>query len=293
MCRVLCCFSLLFLTLGWNAAASAEDAAEDAAGESYLLRYSLEPGQTLRYEVTHVAKTKTRIKGEEEASNVHTTSQRHLSVTESDDLGVTFDHIVDSVEMTQQQGDKEEIRWDSGSGEEAPRMFSKVAEQMGQTLASIKVNNRGQELEREDFGGTKASLGMGTLTLALPKEPIRIGGSWSVPREVKTRTEDKEVKTIKIREVYTLEKVKTGVATLSIRSEPLTPIDQESVKAQVVQQLSNGEIRFDLDAGHMLSKKLDWDETVVGFQGPNSMMEYRAKMTETLIPDTQRSARRP
>ena len=214
-------------------------------------------------------------------------------MTESDDLGVTFDHIVDSVEMTQQQGDKEEIRWDSSSGEEAPRMFSKVAEQMGQTLASIKVNNRGQELEREDFGGTKASLGMGTLTLALPKEPMRIGGSWSVPREVKTRTEDKEVKTIKIREVYTLEKVKTGVATLSIRSEPLTPIDQESVKAQVVQQLSNGEIRFDLDAGHMLSKKLDWDETVVGFQGPNSMMEYRAKMTETLIPDTQRSAKRP
>ncbi|KAA1259302.1 hypothetical protein LF1_18320 [Rubripirellula obstinata] len=280
MCRILCCLS--FLILSSNLGVSAED---------YLLRYSLKSGQTLRYEVTHAAKTKTRIKGEEEASNVHTTSQRHLAVTDANDSGATFNHIVDSVEMTQQQGDKDEIRWDSESGEEAPKMFSKVAEQMGQTLATIKINTRGQELEREDFGGTKASLGMGSLTLALPEEPIRIGGSWSVPREVKTRTEENEVKTIKIREVYTLEKVKTGVATLSIRSEPLTPIDQESVKAQVVQQLSNGEIRFDLDAGCMLSKKLDWDETVVGFQGPNSMMEYRAKMTETLIPETERSAR--
>lgn len=285
MCRILCCLSLLILTFGLNV--SAEDSAE-----GYLLRYSLKSGQTLRYEVTHAAKTKTRIKGEEEASNVHTTSQRHLAVTESDDLGSTFDHVVESVEMTQQQGDKDEIRWDSGSGEEPPKMFGKVAEQIGQKLATIKINVRGQELEREDFGGTKASLGMGSLTLALPDEPMKVGGSWSVPREVKTRTEDNEVKTIKIREVYTLEKVKTGVATLSIRSEPLTPIDQESVKAQVVQQLSNGEIRFDMDAGCMLSKKLDWDETVVGFQGPNSMMEYRAKMTETLIPESERSAKR-
>lgn len=266
--------------------------ADDGSGE-YKLRYTLQSGQTLRYEVTHVAKTKTRIQGDEEVTNMHTTSRRHLAVTEANDDGATFDHVVESVEMTQQQGDKDEIRWDSGSGDEAPKIFAKVADQIGQKLATIQINQRGQELEREDFGGTKASLGMGSLTLALPEEAMKVGSSWSVPREVKTRTAENEVKIIKIREVYTLEKVKTGVATLSIRSEPLTPIDDESVKAQVVQQLSNGEIRFDLDAGHMISKKLDWDETVVGFQGPNSLMEYRAKMTETLIPEMQRSAKRP
>ena len=91
------------------------------------------------------------------------------------------------------------------------------------------------------------------------------------------------VKVIKIQERYTLEKVQTGVATLSLRSEPLTPMNEESVRAQVVQQLSNGEIRFDLDNGRMLSKQLDWDETVVGFQGPNSLMEYQAGMSERLL----------
>lgn len=100
------------------------------------------------------------------------------------------------------------------------------------------------------------------------------------------------VKPFKIRELYTLEKVKSGVATISIKSEPLTPIDEESVRAQVVQQLSNGTIKFDLDAGHMISKELAWDETVVGFQGPNSLMEYRARMTEELIDDVVRTARR-
>lgn len=261
--------------------------------EKVLLRYMLEPGEQVRYEVTHVAKTKTRIQGAEETSNVHTTSNRHWNVTAANDGEMTFDHIVDTVAMTQQQGESEEIRWDSASGDAPPPVFEKVAEKMGETLSTISINARGQETSREDFGGTKASLGMGSLTLALPEEAIAIGSSWSVPREVNTRTEEGEIKIIKIRELFTLEKVKTGVATISIRSEPLTPIDDETVRAQVVQQLSNGQIRFDVDAGRMLGKQLDWDETVVGFQGPNSLMEYRARLTETLVTEAPRTAKRP
>ncbi|MEO1524276.1 MAG: hypothetical protein AAFX06_02520 [Planctomycetota bacterium] len=260
---------------------------------TYLLRYKLTDGQRLNYEVTHVAKTKTRIQGEEEISQVHTLSKRHWQVAEVADEEMTFDHVVDSVEMTQQQGEKDEIRWSSESGEEAPRIFSRVAESLGKALATVTINTRGQETNREDHGGgTKASLGMGALSIALPKEPMAVGQTWSIPREIQTRTEDGLVKQIKIRELYKLEKVKSGVAVLSVRSEPLTPIDEESVQAQVVQQLSNGTIRFDIDAGHMISKELQWDETVVGFNGANSLMEYRARFNEKLVDNITRTARR-
>ncbi len=265
--------------------------ADDA--ETYLLRYQLKPGEQIHYEVTHVAKTKTRLNGTEGISQVHTISNRHWAVAGVLDQEATFDHIIDAVAMTQQQDDQEELRWNSDSGAPAPAVFKRVAEQIGKTLSTLTINSRGQELEREDNGGTKASLGMGSLTLAFPEKPIAVGDSWSVPREVKTRTEDGLVKPIKIREVYTLEKVKTGVATLSLRSEPLTPMTDESIRAQVVQQLSNGTIRFDIDNGRMLSKQLDWDETVVGFQGPNSLMEYRARLTEKLVDGVQRTARLP
>jgi hypothetical protein len=266
--------------------------ADDSEGEKYLLRYDLSSGEQLHYEVTHVAKTKTRIRGAEEISQVHTVSQRHWDISKGNADEVTFDHVVDAVEMTQQQGDAEEVRWDSESGAAPPKIFERVAEQIGTTISTLTVTPRGQETKRENNGGTKASLGMGSLTIAFPEEPIGVGQSWSIPREVKARTEDGEVKTIKIRELYTLEKVKTGVATLSVRSEPLTPLKDESVRAQVVQQMSNGEIRFDLDNGRMLSKQLDWDETIVGFQGANSLMEYRARLTERLVDGIQRTARR-
>ncbi|QDT03439.1 hypothetical protein K227x_18220 [Rubripirellula lacrimiformis] len=289
--------SLAALVLVGSIACGAPAGAEDSTSilepaETYLLRYKLQADEQIPYEVTHIAKTKTRIRGAEEVSNVHTVSQRHWSVTKATKDEMTFEHVVDSVEMTQQQGEAEELRWDSTTGEKPVAVFEKVAEQIGEKLSTISINARGQETSREDFGGTKATLGMGSLTLALPEEPVAVGATWSVPREVRTRTEEGEVKVIKIRELFTLEKVKTGVATLSVRSEPLTPIDDESVRAQVVQQLSNGQIRFDIDAGRMLSKQLDWDETVVGFQGANSLMEYRARMTEKLIDGIERTASR-
>lgn len=266
--------------------------AEEPAGETYLLRYSLTAGEQLDYEVTHVAKTKTRIRGSEEVSQVHTTSQRHWNVVDANPSVFTFQHILDAVQMTQQQGEAEEVRWDSQEYTEPPAIYEHIAAQIGHPLATLTITPRGQEVKREDDTGTKASLGMGSLTLAFPEEPIAVGSSWSVPREVKARGEEGEVKTIKIRELFTLEKVQTGVAYLTVRGEPLTPINEESIRAQVVQQLSNGTIRFDLDNGRMLSKQLDWDETVVGFQGPNSLMEYRARFTERLLDGVERTAKR-
>lgn len=250
-----------------------------------LLRHRLTADQTLRYRVTHVAKTNTRMNGSEEIANVHTVSTRAWRVTNANAQEMTFDHVVETVAMTQQNGDADEIRWDSATGEKPPAVFSVVASQIGSPLATVTINPQGQEIRREDHGGTKASLGMGKLTLAFPETPVSIGGAWSVPTEIQARLESGEAKTIKIRQVYTLEKISAGVATLAIKSETLTPINDESVSAQVVQQLSNGSLRFDVDNGYLLSKELVWDETVVGFQGANSMMEYRARMNEELIRD--------
>lgn len=263
------------------------------AGDAYLLRYRLSVDEAVRYEVTQVAKTKTRIRGTEETAHVHTTSEKLWRVIEvAEDGKMTFGHSVDAVEMMQQTGSNEEIRWSSRSGEAPPIIFEAVADQLQKPLVTVTINPRGQETARQQHAGTEMQLGMGGLTLALPEEPIAVGGSWSVPREIKARDEAGQIKVIKARETYRLEKVQTGVATLRVRTEVLTPIEQASVKAQIIQQLSNGSIRFDIDAGRVLSKELDWDETVVGFQGDNSLMEYRARITERLIEGPARTAKR-
>ncbi len=267
--------------------------ARAAENETYQLRYRFAADETIRYEVTHVAKTKTRISGTEESANVHTVSQKVWNVSSTNDDGeITFVHSVDAVALTQQAGQAPEIRWSSDSGETPPLLFETVAEQIKRPLSTVTIDARGAELTRETHAGVETNLGMGGLTIPLPDDAIAVGHTWSAPREIRARGEAGEVKIIKARDVYTLEKVQTGVATLKVRTEVLTPIEAASVKAQIVQQLSNGTIRFDIDAGRCLSKQLDWDETVVGFQGPNSLMEYRARLTETAVEPPTRTARR-
>ena len=51
-----------------------------------------------------------------------------------------------------------------------------------------------------------------------------------------------------------------------------------------MQQLTNGELKFDIDAGRVISRQIDWDETVVGFSGDDSLMKYLARFTEKLVP---------
>lgn len=267
-----------------------DSASDDSA---YLLRYKLQPDEKLHYEVTHTAKTKTQINGDEETSDMNTISHRHWAVKDAQSDSMTFGHVLDSVSMTQSTNDAPATRWDSSTSSTPPDVFAPVAKKIGQEISTITINARGQQLDREEAEGSpSADLGMGSLTLAFPETPLKIGDSWSVPRQIRVR-ENEEQKVIKIRELYTLIKVRTGVATLTVRSEPLTPINSQSVAAQVVQQMSNGEIRFDIDAGRMLEKRLDWDENVVSFRGPNSEMSYRAQLTENLVPsETIRSARR-
>lgn len=271
---------------------SGSPTSQNSGEETYLLRHKLNTNQKIRYEVTHVAKTKTRINGTEEIANVHTKSVRSWDVQSAKPSEMTFDHQVESVSMTQQSGEATEVRWDSTTGEQPPKIFSVVADQIGKPLATVTIDEKGDEIRRQTHAGSESSLGMGALTLSLPAEPVAIGTKWAVPSEIQARTDDGLVKVIKIRQVYTLKKVKAGVATIDIKSETLTPIDEESIKAQVVQQLSNGSIRFDIDNGYLLGKELNWDETVVGFQGAGSMMEYRARMTEELVrnDDTDGSA---
>ena len=64
------------------------------------------------------------------------------------------------------------------------------------------------------------------------------------------------------------------------KSEMLTIISEPKEEAQVLQQLSNGTIHFDIDAGRMISKELSWDKVVVGFSGAGSVMDYSARLEE-------------
>ncbi len=155
--------------------------------------------------------------------------------------------------MRQKQGDKPEIVYDSRKDEKAPEIFARIAETVAKPIAMITIDPSGTVVEREKQSKVAAfdMGGMGELAVPLPKEPVAIGAQWSIPRETRVKLENGTYKTIKLREQYTLEKVSAGVATIRVDTHPLTPSNDANVDSQIMQQLSKGTIKFDIDSGSL------------------------------------------
>ena len=122
--------------------------------------------------------------------------------------------------------------------------------------------------------------GIGDLTVPLPEKAIKVGAKWHLDEEVKLSDEQRRVKLVQVRHQYTLDKVESGVATISVATQSLTPVDDPKFEAQLVQRMQKGTIRFDVDAGRILARQMDLDETVLGFSGADSSMQYVARYSE-------------
>lgn len=260
------------------------------AQEKFKLEYKLKPGEQIVSKVYHEAETETNISGTSEGSRSQTTSIKIWEVKSTEkDGNITFVYSIDSVDMQQSIGDGEELKYNSKSDKEAPKIFQRVAETVQKPLATITINRFGEVIKRDNE--LKSPLmGIGDLAVPLPPEPVAVGAEWQVPRDLRVRLDDGTYKVIKVRELYKLEKVSNGVATIRMESQPLTPVSDPSIEAQLIQQLSKGAIKFDLDTGRLISKKLDWSENVVGFRGAESSMRYNATWSEELLPATARTA---
>jgi hypothetical protein len=257
---------------------------------TYALKYKLRPGEKIYCKVVHFAETRTKMSDHEETSSSRTTSEKVWEVKSVDaDGNMTFEYRINSVDLAQRRGDAAEIHYSSDSEQPAPDIFKPVAETIGKPIATITIDPRG-EVKTRDKEMKTPPLGMGEITIPLPAGPVAIGAEWSVPREMRVKLDNGTQKTFKVRELYTLMKVSAGVATIRVESQPLTPLNDPGAESQLIQQLSNGHIKFDLDQGRMLSKQLDWSEEVIGFRGPNSLLKYDARLTEELIPESQRTA---
>jgi hypothetical protein len=258
--------------------------------DKFKLRYKYDRGEVIRWKVVHLATTETKIQGNSQSARSRASSVKVWTVEDVNDNGnMTLTHSVDSVDMWQKMTDRPEIRYNSETDETAPPEYRHVAKTLSRPLTTVTIQPDGTVVDRES-DSPEHKFGVGNMVMRLPEQPIAVGSTWFESSEIRVRLPDKRVKRIKTRKLYTLDKVQTGVATISVKTEVLTPVHEAQVKAGLIQQLTEGEIKFDIDAGRVLSKQLDWDETVVGFNGADSMLKYLARITEDILPSAGSTA---
>lgn len=262
------------------ASAQLEKSTQVLSGTQFELKYRFQPGEEILSKVIHLVTMDTKIAGTEEIVETRSVSIRRWKITAVDKRGnITFLHYVDKANMWQKVTGRPEIRFDSESDEQPHELYRNVAKTIGVSLATITISPQGVILGRES-AQPHFNPGIGELTVPLPDRPVKVGQKWYIPNELRIATADGRYKRIQTRQLYTLQKVQTGVATIKVATQVLTPIRDPKIQSKLIQRLQHGTIKFDLDAGRVRSKQMDLNERVIGFNGAASIMHYLTRFTE-------------
>src|SRR5262245_19229129 len=283
---------VVMLSYGSRRACVAEDTSSPPAGPKYALTYKFRPGEVIRTQVWHRANSETTISGT--TQTVETTSGS-IKVWRIQDVdrqgGITFEHSVESVDMRQKVGGRQEITYNSTTDKEPPQAYAAVAKEVGVPLIVVTIDPTGKTLKRVDKrAAPPADAASSQIVVPLPAEPVSVGENWNVPQDVTVTLEGGETKVIKTRQHYTLEKVANGVATISVATQVLTPMSNPKIQSQVSQRLTQGTVRFDIDQGRVISQRLDLDERVLGFHGADSSVHFVGRFTEEYLPPAAKTA---
>jgi Family of unknown function (DUF6263) len=252
---------------------------------TYQLAYKFRPGEEFRTKITHLATVDTKVKGVEETMKSRSVSSKLWKIRKVEPNGnITFTHMIEWVDMWKSLTGRPESKYDSRTDAEVPADYEQVAKSIGVPLATITIDPIGRIVNRESAQNAISS-SIGDLTVPFPAQPVKIGDSWHIPQDVTLRDEEGRVKPVQVRQRYTLEKVETGVATIVVKTQVLTPVNDPKLESQLIQRLQSGTVKFDIEAGRIIQRQMDLDETVLGFSGPESSMQYLARYSEEHVKD--------
>jgi hypothetical protein len=255
------------------------------------LRYKFQKGETVRWRVEHRSHVKTTVSGTTQTAESITFSVKRWIVNNVDEQGnATFEHSVESVQMRQKLSGRQEVAYDSLTDKQVPQVFESAASSVGIPLAELTIDAKGKVTHRENKAPGQVGDESSQITLLLPANSVAVGEKWNFPNELDVALADGTRKKIQMRQQYTLEDVRNGIAILRLETQILTPIKDPAVEAQVMQRETAGEIRFDIEAGRIVGQQYDSDRQCVGFNGENSSLHCRTRFSESLLEDVSPTA---
>lgn len=257
--------------------------AAEPAPEAVTLAYRFREGDRIDMEVAHRALTETTMNGTTQAVETMTDSTKTWRVVATDDAGrATLEHSVDDVTMTSRTSDRGEIRWSSRGDAAPPPGYEGVRPSLGVPLSRLVIDRAGRVIERQELRPSPPSSTGDLVVVPLPDGPVTPGAEWTIPQEVVVEVPNGPRKLVRTRLRYRLDSVADGIATIRVDTTVLTPVDDPRLEARLLERIWDGEIRFDIDAGRVISRRTGIDRRVVGFGGPESSVRYKASLEETV-----------
>lgn len=254
------------------------------AAEPVRLEYRFHVGDRVDMEVRHRALTETTIGSTRQATETATDSRKIWQVVAVDDDGrTTLEQSVDEVHMTSRTSDRGEIRWSSSDTDPPPPGYETVGQSLGVPLTRMVIDRAGRVIARHDLRPIPPVSTGDLVVVPLPDDPVVVGATWTVPDEVVVEAPHAGRKSVRTRLRYQIEAIEDGLATIAVDTTVLTPIDDPRLEARLLERIWDGTILFDIDRGRVHSRSTTTDRRVVGFEGPQSSIRYKASLEEQVV----------
>jgi hypothetical protein len=271
----LAALAILWGIVGPHTPASSEDT------PTYQLRFRFDPGQDWYYVSPGGASY--LIEHPQLKDTVSHTSMflRHMSVTQvNQDGSADVQLVLDRAYMTAKNGGVDSV-YNSEIPDKVPTEFESVHTSIGKPQ-KFRLSPLGKILPIP--GETKA-VEQVELLIELPEQPIAVGSIWKERFEasVHVNRESMLMRQIKMERRFELVSVENGIATITLNTVCLSPINDPFQESQIIQRKTKGVIRFDIEKGFLVDRQLQVVEKVVGQDGPGSALTVRSMRVDQLI----------
>lgn len=266
---------LLAGTLEFSTPAISEDA------RTYQLRYHFQKGQNLHYVCPNGASYLVEYAQAQETI-LHTSMfLRHMTVVDVNPDGTANVQLVlDRAYLTAKNAEVNSI-YNSQQPDQVPTEFASVHASIGKAQ-NFRLSPLGKILP---IAGQPDSVEKIDLVFGLPEHPIAIGATWEdrIEISVPISKESKLFRPVKMERRFELQGVEQGIATIRMSTVVLSPVNDPYQDSLIMQQKPSGVIRFDIEHGHIVDRRFQIDEKVVGHEGAGSALTIRSVRVDQLI----------
>lgn len=257
------------------------------------LRYQFQPGQFVHYEVVSKTSMKSQFQQQVETVQNEAQSWKQFRVISVDEQGIALlEPVIDRTKMSVQYNDDAPIKWDSQDpAENDPSQFREIRQTIGKPVARIQVTPNGQMQKvtildgaPTRLAGAEASDARLNFLVPLPQELVGVGATWKEQFQVSVTSQGLPPQKVTLQRQYQLIKLTGNVATISLKTQVLQPIDNPQIQLQLLNLTPTGLIEFDVAQGHLLSQKIGDSDQIVGALGPQAVINSTMETTETWQP---------
>jgi len=266
--------------------------AASADEQKHELRFKFEKGTSAHYAIRQQLSMEVEFNQAVEEASYSANSIRHFQVLDVDAQGnATLELMIDRCFMEATQNGNTSTYDSTNLKAEVPPEHAAVAALIGRPSVQIKVSPvgivlgitplLGQPQEKIDLSDQKLDV-----LFALPSESLAVGQLWTelFTTEVFVAGPGGLKRSIKMQRTYRLTQVESGVATITAKTIVLTPNIPPDEEAQLIQKLWQGEIKFDMAAGRMLSRVQNVDGQVANFSEGKGLITVKSTKRDVYAP---------